>query len=62
MAQCLLSKYTLLRRSLRLGACEQIISSFKGSLHVSSICLLCAIRAGERVGKEEQSTGARHRF
>ena len=33
MAQCFLSKYTLLPSSLRLGACKQIIS-FKGGLHV----------------------------
>ena len=35
----------LLPRSLRLGACEQIISSFKGGLHVykrrSAYCVLC---------------------
>ena len=36
MAQFLLSKYTgtLLLSSLGLGACQQIISSFKGGLHV----------------------------
>ena len=45
MAQCLLSKYALLPISLRLGACEQIISSFKEGLHVykrrSGYCVLC---------------------
>ena len=34
MAQCLIFKYTLLPRSLRLEACEQIIRSFKEGLHV----------------------------
>ena len=47
MAQCLLSEYTLLRRSLRLGACEQVISSFKGDFTrlQTSIWLLCAMLA-----------------
>ena len=44
MARCLLSKYTLLPSSLRLRACEQMISSFKGGLHVykrrSGYCVL----------------------
>ena len=44
MAQCLLSKYTLLSSSLRLGACEQIISSLEGGLQ-TSIWLLCAMLA-----------------
>ena len=45
MAQCLLSKYTLLLSSLRLGACEKIINSFKGGLYVYKrrfgSCVLC---------------------
>ena len=45
MAQCLLSQYTFLLRSLRLGAWEQIISSFKEGLHVykrrSGYSVLC---------------------
>ena len=45
MAQCLLSKYTLLPKSLRLGACEQVLSLFKEGLLVykrrSGYCVLC---------------------
>ena len=60
MAQCLFSTYTLLPSSLRLGACEHMISSFKGGLHVykrrSGCCVLCELEESLSLSRCLQET------